>query len=299
VGNPGKNKSATDGGKAAKRAAVYRALQLRHRASPDRWNLCGPEMIDVCTAAAVAVRAYARGEKPDNWSVLRECERKVIARFITSDGRSWLCKVCYLRTPHLIVQYLRRGPEYSKFGFDETASLALAAEKGLRVPRVLAFGVAGQRGWQPPLATIALFEFLEHHVTLEESLRTAPAGRHPEVMERATPALAALYTAGCNHIALKPDAIMLPQNDAPAVVIDLEYAKFYDRPSVELLAFEAAYLARRVTAAAVTEAVVTRWFEQVLDATGIAGTGERAHARSRFAHYRQAKLTRREREQIV
>ncbi|GAG21610.1 unnamed protein product, partial [marine sediment metagenome] len=85
--------------------------------------------------------------------------------------------------------------------------------------------------------------------------------------------------------------------DSEAFLVDLERADFYDRPSVEVLMFEAGYFVRSCRNWVSTEAI-DQWLTELLSAVSINGNGEIEKAKERFNYYFGTDLSRKERLRI-
>ncbi len=279
---------------ATKHDAVSQALGFKHKAPRTWWWLKDESLVPLVPELIDAVEECGKGSVPKNVVPLRECARKTIFRLDPAGGPSLVGKACYLRTLRLKSQFIRRGFHYPKFGFDEGSNLVLAAAKGIPVPEVWGYGHVGIR-LGIPTATVLLLEYLDTS-PLETLIENATEEKQGELLATAIPLVIKLFRAGCHHVALKSDAIMMRPDGTDLKVLDLEHAKFYDEPSTQSLAFHAGFLAGSAKAF-VADEVFDRWFPKVLDAADVPG-GERTAMIERIQYYRTVRLSRRQREMI-
>lgn len=82
-----------------------------------------------------------------------------------------------------------------------------------------------------------------------------------------------------------------------AFILDFEGAKFHNKPSLEILMFEAASLVKW-SPQLLTEEVINNWLAKLLDAVEVDDGNIKRKMIERFKHYRITKLHRKDRRKI-
>jgi hypothetical protein len=149
--------------------------------------------------------------------------------------------------------------------------------------------------------SVLVLENLVNHIPIGDMLRLNKDDQEKcvKILCRAIPFLARMYKSGCNHISFNSGCIMLSndgllQND---FVLDFEYANFFGKPSLELLMFEAATLAKYCKAL-ITHETMDKWVTELLDAIEIHDTFSRDSLIECFYYHFNTQLSRKERQRI-
>jgi hypothetical protein len=130
-----------------------------------------------------------------------------------------------------------------RFGRGECRNLILAQHKSIPSPAILAFGEIKWFGL--PVREIVILEGLWDHITLTNELRGHLITESKKIasLERAKKLLLALFKASAFHIDLNSDNILLsPTGSYDDRLIDFEYCYYFERRSIQTLAFNLGYL---------------------------------------------------------
>ena len=188
---------------------------------------------------------------------------------------------------------------YNRFALGEAANMITAARRGLDVPRVYGYGYT--RGRSGIIKTdVLIMDDLTSCVPVGELLERHAANRDTceEILNGAARIFTGLFRAGCNHIDVNPGAILLDRDDwTKAFLLDFEHATFHRMPSLEILAFEAAYFSRSCRRW-VDKDMIDRWFARLVEATGVTDPGGIKVLTDRFRRYLNRIMSRRERRKI-
>lgn len=190
-------------------------------------------------------------------------QRRLVFQVNSEDSPDLVVKAMPLDT-------LRSRLAHRRYARAEALNLLRAAENGLPVPTVYAFGECRRLGLVQWSAVI--MEALPH-THLRERLLVRPQDTElSQLLERASALLEKLYRAGCNHIDFGPHAVMLsaegPDDDR---LIDFQYCRFLSQPRADVLASQAGYFAWSVSTNRdwVTAETMERWFDAVLQRCGL------------------------------
>ena len=150
------------------------------------------------------------------------------------------------------------------FARAEVTNLFMASDRGLPVPR--AYGYCERRicgVWVA--ATGLLMEDFRDTETVSAVLRDRGTPENVAwAMSAASELIVALYRAGCNHIDIHGDNMILPrEGGAGNKIIDLTSARFHEHPSPDLLRFMVAYFAGSI-ARYIDAAFLEQWIEGIL-----------------------------------
>ncbi len=188
---------------------------------------------------------------------------------------------------------LRTRLKHRKYAPSEAANLAEAARRGIPVPALYGWGEqrsAGLVRWNAVLmesiagATFADLAESAGGASAEES-EPAASAPPPDWLERSARLLATIYASGCNHIDLKPEALLFGATAADDRIIDFQYCTF-GSPSVTTFMAQLGHFAYWWDRSlGPVEDLVEAWFQAVLDYAEIPTDG-RAAARETFADFR-------------
>lgn len=284
----------------SQRRVVVEALPHGHRdAFGAVWHLADGSLV----SAVECVSRYAHTKDActaaTDIQILRQRRHKQVVRVTTGDAesRSWVAKI--FRLASLRRRFRNHVIGYNRFGLGEAANLIVAARRGLTVPRVYGYGYARGPSHLIHMNMIVL-EDLAPRVSVSELLKRSAKDQTKcaDILMRTIPVLAGLFRAGCSHIDVNLEAILLEaEGSQQAFLLDFEHARFSDRASLEVLAFEAGYFARCCRHWLEREAI-DRWFCRLLETVGVTDDMMTRAAVKRFDHYLNVSLSRGERRKI-
>jgi len=233
--------------------------------------------------------------------MLKLTERKAIFRVRNPKypGKTFVAKVFFLN-------HFSHRLNYSLYGLDEAANLIQARCRGINTPEVYGYGhVYDSLGLVR--ASIIILEDLDHMQMIGNLLSTMPEIERSEIFMNTVPLFVSLYRANCNHIDLGSSAVMLGNNsnNPPIFLLDFQHAKFYNKPSLNILMFEAGYFARACRQWISSE-IAMEWADMILSNVGIKDQTQRQKAKETFEYHRQGKgrtptqttLSRKQRQKI-
>ncbi len=135
------------------------------------------------------------------------------------------------------------------YAFDEAANLIHAKNKGVPVPKLLAF--AEQKGAVFCYQSLVVMEYAENtfHPTDVFSGQINSDISKDLILERVGNLLLSLYYAGCNHIDTHGSSFLIHRLDEEKdVVIDLQFAVFHHQPRPNILSYQLSHLVRSINA---------------------------------------------------
>ena len=209
----------------------------------------------------------ADSEDPD--SVVKKMPGRLVWHWSPrSGGVSYLVKayaICGLR------RRMRRDDIASR----EAISQIFASMRGLRVPKVFAFGRvrASDGQWW----CVHCMEWQPLQCMRERFLDEDHRDERPHLLRRATASLANLYRAGCNHVDFGPHAILLsPSGPTEDVIIDFEGCAFLPAPSPRVLASQIGYFGWSVATNRdwLDKDQILSWFDEVFSHLNLPVTEE-------------------------
>lgn len=286
-----------------KRKILKTTLGFKYRNSRrSKWWLSDESLIPLVQSVASYIERYDGLATDNNIEIVkREVNRLVFrVKSLSPAEESFIVKVfplCCLR--HRLKYHIMKY-SHNRFAFGEAVNLLIGAKRGLNVPKVHGYGQV--YGCSTLIKkSVLIIEDLEHHITIGELLKLNSADQEKcgEILNRAIPIFVSLYEACCNDISVNSGSIMfgdegLKQDD---FILDLEYARFYDKPSLELLMFEAATLAKYCKFL-LTEKTINEWVDKLLDAVETRDRICRGKMVGYFNYYFNTQLSRKEREKI-
>jgi tRNA A-37 threonylcarbamoyl transferase component Bud32 len=212
--------------------------------------------------------------------LLKKARRKEIFRLWHPDdqSKSFIIKIFYLR-------HLSHKLSFHIYALDEAANLIEVANRGVKTPDVFAYGQAyGRFGLVS--AGIVVMEDLRGYSTIGDLLKTNSGEKRKEIFVRTIPLFQSLYWSNCNHIDVNNDSIMLSadKSNTNVFLLDFQHAKFYKKPNLEILMFEAGYFARTCSKWIHLQDAL-EWVNEILDRIGIKNTDEIKKAKERFEYY--------------
>jgi hypothetical protein len=265
-----------------------------HGSSKAKWWLKDESLVPAAQSIMETIRNITNHSLRPNTEFLKLTDRKAVFRVKPPEGsgRSLVAKVFFL--PRLEHRF-----KYHKYGLDEVANLLKAADKGINVPRVYGYG-----------HIYSLFRFVEANVVISEDLLglspiknlllKGTSDECHQIFMRTIPLFVSLYNAGCNHIDVNSGAVMLSKRNLnhEVFLLDFQHVQFYDKPSGEILMFEAGHFARMCRNWISTE-TVNEWLDELLRAVDINSTDEIQKMKRCFYYYLKAELSRKHRKNII
>lgn len=187
-----------------------------------------------CDAFTNAQDACAPGVIP-----LKVSNSRRVLRVISDESRCIVKGFSY--TDSLGKQFYR----HRLYALDEALGLMLAGDRGVSVPRVIAYGE--QRAGIKRLASMVVMEDVEnafHPVDVFRGDRSSGLSIEG-VLKRVTPLIQQLYEAGCNHIDVHGTSFLIHKSNSESdKVIDFQFAVFHNQPSGRILAHQLAHFSR-------------------------------------------------------
>ena len=282
-----------------KRRIIKDALSFEYRdSSKARWWLENETFVPVAESTTDAVRSIKNNIIPSHVKILKrsifaQTERKNVfsINHPESPETSFVSKVFFL-------VHLSHKLNYRLYGLCEAANSIEAGRRGICTSRVYGYGqMYNTFGFVE--ASVIIFEHLRNAATVSELMSSGKGDEREKVFMQTIPLFVNLYRAGCHHIDVNSSAVMLSEDEVnPKVfLIDFHHAKFYRRPSTEILMFEAGYFARSCRKWVSTEAI-NSWLTKLFAAVGLDDNTEVQKLKERFDYYFYKDFSRKERKKI-
>ncbi len=283
-----------------KTRVMSRTLVHRYRdGRGGTWQLADSHLTSVAEVVASLASIRDPAALPPGIEVLRGREHKMVLRVANpgAEPRSFVVKI--FRWHRLFRGFRYDFIGYNRFGLGEAANLAMAANRGLNVPKIYGYGC--KRGFcgLVNMSTVIL-EDLAHCTPVGQLLEENQndQGRCAAILSWVVPLFASMFRTCCHHIDVNPGAILVDRTGGHATfLIDFEHARFSGKSNAEVLMFEAGHFALGCRQW-VDPHRMERWLGQLLDAVGIRETEARANLAKRFEHYASASLSRKQRLRI-
>lgn len=273
---------------------VRSALKFTYNDSKrTKWWLRDESLIPVTQSVVAAIRDINKQTGPSNVKIIKWRKLKIVFRIEDSEGvaQSFIVKAYLLSRFKHRLKYRRRG-------LNEVANLIRAKRRGINTPDVYGYGRINDI-FGLVTVSIIILEDLCGRSAIGELMQTRSQDECSRMLISTVSLFSKLYRGACNLFDMNNGAVMLCEHvlDSEAFLVDLERADFYDRPSVEVLMFEAGYFARSCRNWVSTEAI-DQWLTELLSAVSINGSGEIEKAKERFNYYFGTDLSRKERLRI-
>ena len=278
------------------------ALPLKYSDSRRaKWWLNNENLIAVAKSCESIIIKNAESDLQHNVELLKREDNRLVFRIKSpSVAKFFVVKVFPLRCLRHRLKYHWMKYRNRRFAFGEAVSLLIAAERGLNVPKVCGYGQL----YGPSMLikkSVLILENLANHIPIGDILRLNKDDQEKcvNILSRAIPFLVSLYKTGCNHISVNSGCIMLSNEDSQQddFILDFEYANFFDKPSLELLMFEAATLAKHCRTL-ITPETIDKWMAELLDAVEIRDRLSRDKLIERFYYHFNTQLSRKKRQKI-
>lgn len=276
------------------------ALKLQYKGQArTAWWLRDKDMIPVVHSIWPVINKFDDSSWPQNLQLLKGKKGdRIVFRVNSSPSNreSFVVKICpFIRFKHRLVYTI-----HYIFGLSEAANLVTADNRGLNVPKVYGYGCIYD-SFQLIKMSVVILEDLNHHSPVDEFLESNKGDdqKCAEILGRTVPVFASLYKAGCNNIDTNLHMVMLSNNGSrpDAFVLDFEGAKFHNKPSLEILMFEAASFVKW-TPQLFTREIIDNWLARLFDAVEVGDGNIRRKMMERFYYYRITKLHRKDRRKI-
>lgn len=222
-----------------------------------QWRLVDADWVPAAQAAASVLRGRGDGE------TLKRSEKRHVFR-----GSGAVAKAFFMRT------WRQKLWRFSRYAPREVRNLLEARRRGLPAPKP--YGLGWHKRGPFVETTIVLMEDLVGHTALTDMDIT------DELLHTVGNRVVDLYRAGCNHIDLGTDNILVDEY-GDVRVIDFMHVAFLPEPSDEVLAYNAAYLSQSLQRVGVSEPRCRKWVEYL------------GAPMDRYEHYLANSLTREER----
>jgi len=259
-----------------------------------KWWLKDESLTAVAQSIAKAVGDITSKAVPPDIKIFKLNERKAVFQIKNSNNskQSYIAKTFFLnRFEHRF--------KYHRYGLDEAANLITARDKNINTPEVYGYGHINDLLGFVKISTIIL-EDLPNLSPIGTLMCAKSHKERSELFMRTIPLFVSLYRAGCNHIDVNSGAVMLAEDNAnPKVyLLDFQHARFYDKPSIELLMFEAGYFAKKCREY-VSDVTIDDWLTEMLTAVKINNSSKQAKAKMRFQYYYRIEPTRQQRRNLI
>lgn len=273
---------------------VKSALKFTYNDSKrTKWWLRDESLIPVTQSVVAVIRDINKQTGPSNVKIIKWRKLKIVFRIEDSEGvaQSFIVKAYLLSRFKHRLKYRRRG-------LNEVANLIRAKRRGINTPDVYGYGRINDI-FGLVTVSIIILEDLCGRSAIDELMHTRPQDECSRMLISTVSLFSKLYRGACNLFDMNGGSVMLCEHalDSEAFLVDLERADFYNRPSVEVLMFEAGYFARSCRNWVSTEAI-NQWLTELLSAVSINGNGEIEKAKERFNYYFGTDLSRKERLRI-
>lgn len=279
----------------SKRRILRTALRFKYSDSwRIKWWLKDESLTAVAQSIARAVTDITNKSVPPNIKILKLNERKAVFQIKNSHNsrQSYVAKTFFLnRFEHRF--------KYHRYGLDEAANLITARDKNINTPKVYGYGHINDLLGFVKINTIIL-EDLPNLSPIGALMCAKSHKEHSELFMRTIPLFVSLYRAGCNHIDVNNGAVMLAEDNAnPKVyLLDFQHSKFYDKPSTEILMFEAGHFVNSCRNW-ISNKTINEWLDKLLTLIGITSNAEVQRLKKRFKYYAEADLTRKHRKTLT
>ena len=189
--------------------------------------------------------------------IVKNATRRLVFRIAAKDHGSLIVKSFPLAK-------LRHKIKHKKYAYNETINLLTASERGLKVPKVFAYGFKKSIGlvqWN-----VVCMENIDG-ISLRKLLTSMNSDRE-KILTLAKiyqKVLKPMYVAGCNHIDLGGDNIIFAgdENNLP-YIIDFQYCTFKNAGSYKVMAAQTGHLCRDLIAdECITRSMAHEWFRKI------------------------------------
>jgi len=279
----------------SKRRIIKSVLKFRYEDSRKvKWWLRDESLAPLAQSIADTIRNITHHALRSSVEIFKLTDRKAVFRveYPNGSGPSFVAKA------FLLSRFEHRF-KYHRYGLNEVVNLLTAMGRGINTPKVYGYGhIYGLLRLVE--ASVIILEDLPGLSPIKNLLLKGTDDERHQIFMRTIPLFVSLYNAGCNHIDVNSGAVMLCEyNLNPNVfLLDFQHAKFYDKPSSEILMFEAGHFAKSCRDWISTE-TINEWLDKLLMAVNINHTNEVQEMKGRFYYYCKAELSRKHRKTLI
>jgi hypothetical protein len=269
----------------SKRRILRPALRFKYSGlHGETWWLRDQSLVVLGESVVDVVRGIISKVAPPDIEMLKSAKRKTIFRVKNPENsqETFVVKVFFLN-------HFSHRLSYHLYGLDEAANLIQAKGRGINTPETYgychvydSFGLVR--------ASVLILEDLHNLSPVGELMSTMSESECSKIFMNTVPLFVSLYRANCNHIDVNSNAVMVGNNssDCSLYLLDFQHAKFYDKPSTEVLMFEAGYFARSCRNWVLPETIY-QWLDKIFSHIGVNDPVERGKMRERFDYYFESK----------
>jgi len=286
----------------SRRKILKNALRLTHSDSHGiKWWLKDESLIPVAKSIIGIIKDITSNIMSSDIEMLKSAKRKTVFRVKNPENsrETFVAKVFYLN-------HFSHRLSYHLYGLDEAANSVRARDRGINAPEVYGYGdMRDTLGFVK--TSIIILEDLRHMSTIGELMSTMSEAECTKIFMSTIPLFISLYRANCNHININSNAVMLggDNTNSALFLLDFQHAKFYDKPSLNILMFEAGHFAWSCRQWISTETAL-EWADRIVSYVGIKNPDEQNKTRETFEYYyrgkgrtpTQAALSRKQRKRI-
>jgi tRNA A-37 threonylcarbamoyl transferase component Bud32 len=259
-----------------------------------KWWLRDESLAPLAESIAGTIRDIKHQALRSGIEIFKLTERKAVFRMEhpNSLGSSFVAKA-------ILLSRFEHRFKYYKYGLNEAANLLTAMDRGINTPKIYGYGhIYGLFGLVE--ASVIIMEDLPGLSPIKKLLLKGTDNERHQIFMRTIPSFVSLYNAGCNHIDVNCEAIMLCEHglNPNVFLLDFQYAKFHDKPSSEILMFEAGYFVKSCRNWISTE-TINEWLDELLNAVNIGHTNNIKELKERFYYYCKAELSRKHRKILI
>jgi hypothetical protein len=193
--------------------------------------------------------------------LLKTDTRRLVFTLPLADGSDCVVKAFPLRG-------LRTRLKHWKYAPSEAWNLSEAAERGLPVPELYGWGARRELGlvrWNA-----VLMQRVEGRTFAEILEEAEDDGQRAVWVERSIALFRQIYRAGCNHIDLKPEALIFGEEPDSDRIIDFQYCTFAAESDIDTFMAQAGHFVHWwEKSEAPAPALVDAWFEALLAAVEV------------------------------
>jgi len=216
--------------------------------------------------------------------MLKSAKRKIVFRVKHPENsqETFVAKVFFLN-------HFSHRLSYHLYGLDEAANSVRARDRGINTPEVYGYSdIRDRLGFVK--TSIIILEDLRHMSTIGKLMSTMSEAECTKIFMSTIPLFISLYRANCNHININSNAVMLggDNTNSALFLLDFQHAKFYDKPSLNILMFEAGHFAWSCRQWISTETAL-EWADRIVSYVGIKNPDEQNKTRETFEYYYRGK----------
>ena len=265
----------------SRRKILKNVLRLTHSDSHGiKWWLKDESLIPVAESIIGIIRDITSNTMSSDIEILKSAKRKAVFRVKNprNSHETFVVKVFFLN-------HLSHRLSYHLYGLDEAANLIQAKGRGINTPETYGYCHVYD-SFRLVRASVLILEDLHNLSPIGQLMSTVSESECSKIFMNTVPLFVSLYRANCNHIDINSNAVMVGNHSSnrDLYLLDFQHAKFYDKPSTEVLMFEAGYFARSCRNW-VSPETINRWLGKIFNDVGINDPVERQKMTERFDYY--------------